>query len=344
MASTQSNIIDYLQRHPGKSSKEIHDQFASETSYASIKRVLTQLLEAKLIISTGKGRSTRYSLAPGYQLLYPIDQKEYFSKEIDERTIQRNFNFEVFDLLYNTSIFTDDELSFLQALQLKFTEKIAQLSPSAYNKEMERLAIDLSWKSSQIEGNTYSLLETERLLKDKLTADGKTKDEASMLLNHKEAIDFLISNPDFLHPLTRAAIENIHSMLTQELNIERNVRSTRIGISGTNYTPLDLEFQILEAIDMACNVINKKENIFEKALLAILLISYIQPFTDGNKRTGRIVSTAILLNYKYCPISFRTIDSVKYKEAMLIFYECNNLSNFKRIFIEQFEFAVNTYF
>ena len=85
--------------------------------------------------------------------------------------------------LQNVPLFTTEELIFLNGLQNKFSENIAQLSDFEYEKEMERLAIDLSWKSSQIEGNTYSLLETERLLKDKQTAVGKTKDEAIMLLN-----------------------------------------------------------------------------------------------------------------------------------------------------------------
>ena len=73
-------------------------------------------------------------------------------------------------------------------------------------------------------------------------------------------------------------------------------------------------------------------------------ISYIQPFNDGNKRTARIVSNAELMSNRYCPISFRTVDSIDYKKAMLLFYEQNNISAFKQIFIEQFEFAVNTYF
>jgi Fic family protein len=76
----------------------------------------------------------------------------------------------------------------------------------------------------------------------------------------------------------------------------------------------------------------------------LVLISYIQAFADGNKRTARIISNAILLNNKFCPISFRTIDSVEYKKAMLIFYEKNNINPFKQIFIQQFEFAVKTYF
>jgi len=202
----------------------------------------------------------------------------------------------------------------------------------------------LSWKSSQIEGNTYSLLETERLLKDKQTASGKTKEEAVMLLNHKDALDLIIENKDYLNPLTVSKIENIHNILTKELGVEKNLRKRRGGISGTNYKPLDNEFQIKEALKEACDLINNKKSVFEKALLALVLISYIQPFMDGNKRTARIVSNSILINYNYCPLSFRTVDSIDYKKAMLLFYEQNNISNFKNIFIEQFEFAVRTYF
>lgn len=139
-------------------------------------------------------------------------------------------------------------------------------------------------------------------------------------------------------------IEDIHNILTKELGVEKNLRKRRIGISGTNYKPLDNEFQIMEALKGACGVINNKKNIFEKALLALVLISYTQPFMAGNKRTSRIVSNAILISYNYCPLSFRTVDSIDYKKAMLLFYEQNNISNFKNIFIEQFEFAVRTYF
>lgn len=211
-------------------------------------------------------------------------------------------------------------------------------------KEFERLAIDLSWKSSQIEGNTYSLLETERLLKEKETAAGKTKDEAVMLLNHKAALDFMLEQPDYVQPLSIAKIEDIHSLLIKDLNISRNIRHRRVGITGTNYQPLDNEHQIKDALETMCALINGRKNVFEKALLALVLISYIQPFADGNKRTARIISNGILMSHRYCPISFRTVDSVEYKKAMLIFYERNNISAFKKIFIDQFEFAVKTYF
>jgi Fic family protein len=126
--------------------------------------------------------------------------------------------------------------------------------------------------------------------------------------------------------------------------VSKNIRNKRVGISGTNYVPLDNEFQIKETVQDMCELINAKSNVFEKAILAVLLISYIQPFIDGNKRTARIVGNAILIHFKHCPISFRTVDSIDYKKAILLFYEINNLSAFKKLFIEQYEFAVNTYF
>lgn len=165
-----------------------------------------------------------------------------------------------------------------------------------------------------------------------------------MLLNHKDALDFILDNPDYLSELTVAKIETIHSILVKELAVDRNIRIRRVGITGTNYRPLDNEFQIREALEQMCQVVNRKENVFEKALLILLLISYIQPFDDGNKRTARIVSNALLIANNYCPLSFRTVDSIDYKKAMLLFYEQNNLSAFKQIFIEQFAFAVKPIF
>lgn len=269
----------------------------------------------------------------------------YFDKDIDERKVQESFNFDLINnILPDVELFSADELTRLNEAQQQFRQHLSELSEIEYRKEMERLGIDLSWKSSQIEGNTYSLLETERLLKEKQTANGKTKEEAVMLLNHKDALDFILDVPDYLQDLTVARIEEIHALLTKELGIDRNIRHRRVGITGTNYTPLDNEFQIREALDDSVKLINGKSNIFEKALLALVLLSYIQAFADGNKRTARIVSNGILIANGYCPISFRTVDSIDYKKAMLMFYEQNNIAAFKRIFIEQFLFAVKTYF
>ncbi len=338
-------IIEFIKNHPKCTSQEILDGLNLNISVATLRRKLQELVAEDLINAIGELKSRKYEISNEYNIIRPIEVDQYFEKEIDERIIQDKFNSELISqTLKNISIFTNTELDQLINLQEKFKSNSSKLSKSEYRNELERLAIDLSWKSSQIEGNTYSLLETERLLKDKETAAGKTKDEATMLLNHKDALDFIIKNPNYINPLNVSSIEDIHSILVKELDISRNIRSRRVGISGTNYKPLDNEFQIKEAVESMCTLINSKKNVFEKALLSLVLISYIQPFSDGNKRTARIISNAILINNHFCPISFRTIDSIEYKKAMLVFYEQTNISPFKKVFIGQFEFAVNTYF
>jgi Fic family protein len=342
---TEKQVLGFVKDHPRQSSKEIYDGLKEQIGYATVKRALRELISEGLVITEGKGKATKYAISPAYELLYPVDVEAYFAKEQDEREIKRDFNLSLIThVLREAILFTEDELGQLRTLHAIFKENIRGLSPLEYSKELERLAIDLSWKSSQIEGNTYSLLETERLLKEKETAEGKPKDDATMLLNHKEALNFIIANPDYVVPMTIRGIEDIHSILVKDLGVDRNLRKRRVGISGTNYKPLDNEHQIREALGDMCSLINDKEDVFEKSLLALVLLSYIQAFADGNKRTARIVSNAVLIAEGYCPISFRTVDSIAYKKAMLIFYEQNNINAFKEIFISQFDFAVNTYF
>jgi len=341
----EHKILSILKDNSDLSSSEIHGKLDAQNSYSTTKRTLSKLVEKKLIDKIGNRKGTKYKIGKSYSILHSVNIDTYFIQDIDDRKIKSHFNFQLIenDLLI-VDLFTDIEIEKLNSLQSTYQKNIAQLSEKEYAKEIEKLAIDLSWKSSQIEGNTYTLLETERLLKEKKTASGKQKDEAVMLLNHKDAIDFILENPDYLKKLSIKSIEDIHSLLTKELGINRNLRNRRVGITGTNYRPLDNEFQIKEAFEKMCILINEKSNIFEKSLLALVLISYIQGFMDGNKRTARIVSNAILIANNYCPISFRTVDSIDYKKAMLIFYEQNNITAFKRIFIDQFQFAVKTYF
>ncbi len=345
MNISEQNILKFLSNNPSSSSKEIHEGVELDIGYATVKRILKSLHDKNFIEIEGKGRGTKYKLSLSYAIIRPVDIDQYFEKEIDERKIKQGFDLELIpNVLDKVELFSENEMVKLENLQSTFTANVQNLTESQYQKELERLAIDLSWKSSQIEGNTYSLLETERLLKEKETAQGKHKDEAIMLLNHKEALDFIAENPDYLDPIEIRRIEDIHGILIKDLGVDRNIRTRGVGITGTNYRPLDNEYQIRDALQHMCSLVNAKSNVFEKALLILVLLSYIQVFSDGNKRTARIVSNACLMNNKHCPISFRTIDSVEYKKAMLIFYEQNNISTFKKIFMDQFEFAVKTYF
>lgn len=338
-------ILQFLHYHPLANRTEIMAGLMETPSGSTVKRLLSAAVKEENIETVGRGPSTKYRLTPQAHVTMPLDLATYFDKDIDERVVQKSFNFDLIrEVLPKVEIFTKEELSVLFAAQKEFEKNTEGMTEFEYHKEMERLGVDLSWKSSQIEGNTYSLLETERLLKDKQTASGKTKEEAIMLLNHKDALDFVLDVPDYLKELSVHRIEDIHSILTKELGVDRNIRHRRVGITGTNYRPLDNEFQIREALEDTCTLVNGKDNVFEKALLTLVLLSYIQAFVDGNKRTARITSNAILIANGYCPISFRTVDSIDYKKAMLMFYEQNNIAAFKKIFIEQFLFAVKTYF
>lgn len=338
-------ILQYLHYNPLSTRTEITSGLNLNKSQSTIKRVISELVSKSYIIVSGKGPSTKYSLSPQAHITMPLDIDTYFIKDIDERKIEEHFNFELIKtILPKVKIFTDDESSQLNIAQQRFQDNIKDISDLEYKKEMERLGVDLSWKSSQIEGNTYSLLETERLLKEKQEAQGKTREEAIMLLNHKDALDYILEYPDYLTEISVHKIEEFHSILTKDLGVEKGIRHRRVGITGTNYRPLDNEFQIREALEDCCKLINETKSTFEKAMLSLVLLSYIQAFTDGNKRTARIISTAILIANRFCPISFRTVNSIDYKKAMLLFYEQNNISAFKKVFIEQFEFAVSCYF
>ena len=337
--------IEYLHYHSGVSRRELMESLHFGLGDTQMKALLADGVSQGLIRTEGKARATRYFITPKAHLLRTVDLDSYYALDFDKRQVQTGYNFKLIrETMPAIDIFTAEEKERLAKCQSAFSEHMADLSPTGYNKEMERLGIDLSWKSSEIEGNTYTLLETVNLLKDKIEAKGKKREEAIMLLNHKEALKAIVERPYYFKTLSLARIEDVHSILIEELGVERNLRHRRVGISGTLYRPLEVESQIREAIDDMCALVNGKENPYEKALLALLLIAYIQPFMDGNKRTSRLVSNALLIAHGYCPLSFRSVEAGDYRAALLLFYEQNNLSAFKRIFIDQAEFAVNEYF
>ncbi|MFH1456861.1 MAG: Fic family protein [Patescibacteria group bacterium] len=227
---------------------------------------------------------------------------------------------------------------------LEYRNNIKKISSDISKKEFERITIELSWKSSMIEGNTYTLLETESLIKQGRLAKGHKKEESIMILNHKKTLDYIRKNLSEFKTLSIKKIENIHWLLVDGLNINQGLRKTAVGITGTIYQPLDNIYQIQDALEQVCQLINKEKNVFSKALILMLAIAYIQPFVDGNKRTSRLASNAILMTHNICPLSYRSVDEVEYKKAVILFYEQNNLSYFKKLFIEQFGFAVKNYF
>lgn len=341
----QKYILNLVQRSNGLLREEIQTNVNKtyQTSKPTIIRDLNYLLKNKLIKLEGNARATKYFPILTNPLLREFDLDRYFIDGPDQRVETKNtFNFALFNYLNN--ILSKDELEHLNKISKSFEQETKKLNPDILKRELERFVIELSWKSSRIEGNTYSLLETESLIKDQKEAVGKTKDEATMILNHKNAFEQILKNTNDFKIISISVINQLHNILIKDLNVSTGIRKQAVGITGTTYQPLDNEHQITEVYNKTISVINKIDNPFEKALIASFVIAYIQPYSDGNKRTARMLTNAILLAYDYYPLSFRSVDEDRFKKALILFYEQGSIVEIKRIFIEQVQFSNQTYF
>ena len=318
--------------------KSIESDFA-DVAKITVNRDLQKLINLNFVSKFGRGRATSYGLTSHFNLIKHIDVQKYFQDESDKRMFNETFNFDIFSFLRNP--LTGEEEKRLDTLNNAYKDNIKKLSETLIKKEFERLLIELSWKSSQIEGNTYTLLETEALLKNNKKAKGHELEESIMILNHKKTFDYIRYNKDSFKTISVSEIEDIHSLLVEGLSIPKNIRNKAVGITGTKYRPLDNKFQIREALEKTCVLVNGEKDPLTKALLLSAMIAYVQPFEDGNKRTSRLTGNAILIAYNMCPLSYRSVDEVEYKKAIILFYEQNNINYFKQLFIEQFEFYEN---
>ena len=345
MNDRQQAILGFMKQKKSANRQEIQDfitSYFNKASRITIIRDLDVLEKSGKIKKTGINRAVRYEYFAS-PLLDTIDADKYFDEDQDKRKlINEYFNFNIWDNLHN--LFTSKEKADLALVNEKYLESRAKMSSTLLKKEMERITIELAWKSSQIEGNTYTLLDTENLIKGGVEAKGKTHAEAVMILNHKKAIEYVFAKPKDSAKLTLRKTEDLHRILVDGLDVKFGMRDHKVGITSTKYRPLDNMHQIKDALEQLVKILNVTKNPAEKAMIAVLMISYIQPFEDGNKRTSRILGNALLLAYDYCPMSYRSVSEEEYKKAMLLFYEQNSAYYFKRIFIEQFKFAVDKYF
>jgi Fic family protein len=344
MNKRQEQIIEFAKEKKSFKNKDLVTFFNDKYSRETITRDLSFLCKQNILKKSGAGAFVVYSLVEAYEILKEVNVEKYFSIPYTEREIKERFNFEIFKILEG-DIFTKGEKEKLESLHNKFIKNFSKYdSQTLINKEFERIMIEFSWKSSEIEGNTYSLLSTEALIKENIREEGKSKEETQMILNHKDAFNEAIQNKQRFFKLDYFDIEYIHEVLTKGLGISKNIRNGVIGITGTKYKPLENNYQLKEALRGMVDLLNKKKSFFEKVFLSLILISYIQAFEDGNKRTARMVSNAILLAHNSIPLSYRIVDVKEYKKASLLFYEVNNIFYFKQMFIEQFDDAVNNYF
>lgn len=341
----QELILDFIRDNPQSKREDIEKflvQISAHVTKMTITRDLKKLLDDRAITKSGRAKATVYGPSTAVNLLHDVDVEAYFNQDQDKRQSTKVFfNFDIFSFLKN--LLTDQEKNELYLINQAYVAKKAQLTPDLMHKEFERITVELAWKSSKIEGNTYTLLDTERLLKENVSARGRTKEETDMILNHKKALDFVLKDPRYYQRITVFKIKELHQLLVDKLGVKTGIRGASVGIIGTNYRPLDNVYQIKDALQQLVEIINETENPVEKALIAVLMISYIQPFEDGNKRTSRLLGNALLLANGYCPLSYRSVDEVEYKKAIILFYERNSVLYFKGMFIDQFKQAVENF-
>jgi len=341
----QSKILLAILKNGALSSSAIYAKIieaGNKISLVTIKRALSDMARAGLLIISGSGPSTSYEVSTKGRLFFPIDAGEYCATEPDKRFGLSRYNFELFSNV-PLDIFEEDELKILNAATMEYKKRTKNTSAVIRKKELERLVIELAWKSSKIEGNTYTLLDTEKLIMKNQEAAGHNRKETKMILNHKEAFIFIRQNLSFFRKLTRINLEKLHTILVEALGVDSGLRKKPVGVIGSKYLPLDNGYQIEEAVEKLSKAISRMNTPYAKALLALVGISYIQPFEDGNKRTARLMANALLVSHGLAPLSYRSVDENEYRAAMLVFYEINSLVPFKKIFIGQYKFAAANY-
>lgn len=324
------------------SSSEVAALIKQDLSLVTVKRQLSTLFRLGFLSKSGAGRSVKYRLSKKGLLLRPFDTKVYLEKDLDERLTDNHFQFDIFKNPF-IELFSSKELSLLESATKKYHSRSRLTDLNARKKELMRFIVEFSWKTSQIEGNTYDLISTEKLLLYGEKSSSNTEFEAQMIINQKSALEFIIQNPRLWRIPNLALIEKLHDFVGENLNITRGFRKSFVGITGTNYRPLENEFQIKEETNQLLAYIGNAQNNYEKALLSILGLSYIQPFVDGNKRTSRLFSNAFLISENLAPLSYRSVSDRDYKEATLVFYEQNSVVPFKELFIEQYIFSTDNY-
>lgn len=216
-----------------------------------------------------------------------------------------------------------------------------QRPAGTYIREIfNRLLIDLSWNSSRLEGNTYSLLETERLIQLGETAQGKDAQDAQMILNHKRAIEFLVDEAELIG-FNRYTILNLHALLSDNLLADPKacgrLRQRPVGIGGTVYHPLEVPQLVEECFQQILDTANAINDPFEQSFFVMVQLPYLQPFEDVNKRVSRLAANIPMIRQNLSPLSFVDVPDRAYVDGILGVYELNGIELFRDVFVWAYE-------
>ena len=361
-------IEEVLREHPeGRTASQIETALTTAPPRRTLQYRLKSLVDSKRLIMEGTARWARYRLprpislagqvvagAPTVSarldILPPLSRlgveiREYVRQPLAGRHPVG------YDRTFLDSYWPNETFYLSQAEREHLREVgrpvIADQPAGTYARQiLNRLLIDLSWNSSRLEGNTYSLLDTTRLLEIGEEAEGKQRLEAQMILNHKEAIEFLVGDAGTIG-FNRHTILNLHALLAENLFADSRaagrLRNITVKIEGSIFQPLITPAVIEECFDQILATAAAIGDPFEQAFFVMVQLPYLQPFDDVNKRVSRLAANIPLIKANLAPLSFEDVPRDLYTEAILGVYELQRVELLRDVFIWAYERSAARY-
>jgi len=330
MSKLDHHVLEYFTQHPNRAAGDIPPWQGKKIPRQTLSKLLATLVENGELIRVGEGSGSRYL-------------RDDLNSYLEIPTTQRPPAF------YMPERGFRDLPKFTRA-QLGLLKRAA--GPHGATAEetargiRELLLVELSYASSSLEGNTYDLIQTETLIKYGQMAQGKTAEEAKMILNHRDAIRYLLDNINAV-AIDWVTLRDLHALLSDGLLEEPGdsgrVRRRMVAITHSTYRPLDNEYQIREALDAMLAAVNEEPEPFNQSLMLMAGIAYIQGFADCNKRTGRIMSNLPLLKAALPPLSFVTVEKEMYTRGLLGYYELGNGRLLAKAYAEAYPSSADAY-
>ena len=345
-------ILEVVGRFPnGAPFEDIARQIAPTPPRRTLQRRLARLVEEKRLVLEGRARGSLYRLARiGEEP--PLVSEDYVPISTESETIKRSVREPIQKrdpVGYNRAFldaYRPNKTFYLSAeirkrLDEKGRSRDGDRPAGTYARQIfHRLLIDLSWNSSRLEGNTYSLLETERLLELGQRAEGKDARDAQMILNHKAAIELLVEQAEEIG-FNRYTLLNLHALLSDNLLADPQaggrLRRIPVAIAGTVYQPLAIPQLIDECFRQILDTATAIADPFEQAFFAMVHLPYLQPFEDVNKRVSRLAANIPLIRQNLCPLSFVDVPERAYIDGILGVYELNRVELLRDVFVWAYE-------
>jgi len=328
--------------------EKIRTALKAKLTRRTLQRRLTQLAKDNLLQVEGMTKARLYRLPA----VKTSEMKTAIQLSSAAQSIQHHITQPVnlrTPVSYNREFLDKYQPNVTHYLPLTVRRHLFELGKSPINERpagtyarqiLNRLLIDLSWNSSRLEGNTYTLLETKRLLEFGEVSEGKNLMEAQMILNHKAAIEFLVESAENIH-FNRYTILNLHALLSHNLLSDPaacgRLRAIPVGIGESVYFPLAVPPLINECFEQILNTAEAIENPFEQAFFVMVQLPYLQPFEDVNKRVSRLAANLPLIRKNCCPLSFVDVPEKDYINGLLGVYELNRIELRRAIFIWAYE-------